>query len=333
MSALVESMAYAGEVPWHGLGVEVEPTVTPEEMLKAAGLDWLIEKEKLRTESGIIVPDMHSLTRVRPSGDRDSLGVCGPDYTPFQNHEVFDFFKRFVDAGDMEMHTAGALRDGKLVWGLAKLSEGFTLTGGDEVSGYLLLSSPHQWGKGFRALFSPIRVVCNNTLTYALQHGKGQGFTMPHITAFDDDVKRSAAEALGLCHQQMTAFKEQAEFLSKTPAQFTDVQRFMATLFEPQTLEDTGMTEAANDADVRAQVLELSSKRAQDAMDALYLQPGATLPSSKGTWWGAVNAVTFLVDHKLGRDRDASVEQAWFGQRATLKRKAVETALEFARAA
>ena len=66
---------------------------------------------------------------------------------------------------------------------------------------------------------------------------------------------------------------------------------------------------------------------------ALEEQPGANLKSSKGTWWGAANAVTFIVDHKWGHDRDAALHNAWFGGRASLKQKAISKALEYAKAA
>ena len=66
---------------------------------------------------------------------------------------------------------------------------------------------------------------------------------------------------------------------------------------------------------------------------AIDQQPGAKLKSSNGTWWGAMNAVTFVVDHKWGHDRDASLHNAWFGGRASLKQRAMNKAIEYARAA
>ena len=67
--------------------------------------------------------------------------------------------------------------------------------------------------------------------------------------------------------------------------------------------------------------------------EALEQQPGANLKSSKGTWWGAVNAVTYVVDHKWGHDRDAAMHNAWFGARASLKNRAMVKAIEYAKAA
>ena len=41
------SMAYAGDLPWHGLGTKVSNDLTPEQMLKAAGLDWTVDPVEL----------------------------------------------------------------------------------------------------------------------------------------------------------------------------------------------------------------------------------------------------------------------------------------------
>ena len=44
MVANVETMAYAGETPWHGIGTQVSEELTPFEMIKSAGLDWNVRK-------------------------------------------------------------------------------------------------------------------------------------------------------------------------------------------------------------------------------------------------------------------------------------------------
>jgi len=117
MSHEVETMAYANETPWHGLGTPVADNLTPAQMLNAAGLNWQVKKKAL------VVDELdHTLTShyalVRDT-DNKILGVCGSDYTPTQNQDVFEFFDKFCKAGDMKMETAGSLHGGKIVWGLA----------------------------------------------------------------------------------------------------------------------------------------------------------------------------------------------------------------------
>ena len=145
MAHEVETMAYAGEVPWHGLGVEVSNDLTPLQMMQKAGLDWRVEKvdayvdingEQVRTGQQALVrtSDCTILTNVTDA------------WNPLQNEEAFDFFAEYVAAGDMEMHTAGSLKNGQIVWALAKVKESFDVFGEDQVDSYFLFSNPHQYG-------------------------------------------------------------------------------------------------------------------------------------------------------------------------------------------
>jgi phage/plasmid-related protein TIGR03299 len=174
MSHEIESIAWTNEVPWHGLGVEVSDDLTADEMLVKAGLDWTVSKRPLyfpkvnteRTELKLI-PNKFALTR---DSDESTLDVVGDSYKPVQNADALDFFKRFVDSGDMKMETAGSLRNGQFIWGLAKIQESFNVGAGDEdrIEGYLLLTQPHKFGFSMVAALTPIRVVCMNTMKMAL---------------------------------------------------------------------------------------------------------------------------------------------------------------------
>ena len=146
MAHAVETMAYAGELPWHGLGVKVADDLTPREMQEAAGLDWSVEKLPMVAKAGneeIRIPTQQALVR---STDKKVLSVIGQNWEPVQNDEAFDFFVDFVKQGNMQMHTAGSLQDGKMVWALAKVDDDFELFNGDKVESYLLFSNPHQYG-------------------------------------------------------------------------------------------------------------------------------------------------------------------------------------------
>ena len=342
MAHAVETMAYAGELPWHGLGVKVEDNLTPDEMLVAAGLDWTVSKRHLFTHSEpsvdnskevIPVNDYYVLVR---DSDNKTFGPCGPKFVPSQNADAFKFFEKFTSVGDMSMDTAGALKGGEQVWGLAKINDGFTLPGDDRVLGYLLVSVSHKWGKANEIRFTPIRVVCNNTLTYALADKTRPSFKMPHLTALDADVFKSAEEALGIAGDRMKDFKESAEFLSSKNYTSQNVVSYISELFQPELLEQQKNIEQMSDIKAiatRQSMVDEFKRVPAMVHQALEEQPGANLKSSKGTWWGAANAVTFIVDHKWGHDRDAALHNAWFGGRASLKQKAISKALEYAKAA
>ena len=328
MSHEVESMAYANEVPWHGLGTPVSADLTPAQMLQAAQLDWRVEKKALFVDD--LDTQINSHYALVRNTDSRILGICGNEYTPTQNQDVFEFFDKFCKAGDMKMETAGSLHGGRRVWGLAKINGGFMLGGKDEVEGYILLDNPHIWGKSLQILFTPIRVVCNNTLTAALRNNNNQEntFRMSHDRAFDDQIKQQAAEKVGLAMKALDVFKDKSEFLASKRAKDQKVLEFFSKLVNP-TLFQTAQ-EQSEDGTVNRADLGRVVNRLYELVDT---QPGADLKTSAGTWWGAFNAVTYYYDHVAGTDQDKRLTSAWFGSAATRKREALELAVEFAEAA
>jgi phage/plasmid-like protein (TIGR03299 family) len=342
MTHAVETMAYTGEVPWHGLGTEVNNTMSPKEMLKAAQIDWTVSKRPAYTtdrpdvwnlndpteEAGFLrASDQYFLVR---DSDNKILSPCGESYVPFQNAEVMDFFKKFTEAGSMTMETAGSLKEGKDIWGLAKITDKFSLSGGDEVGGYLLLNNSHQVGKAMTVMFTSIRVVCNNTLTMALKghYTEGNRFRVLHLQMFDEEIHKAAEEALGISGQQMQQFKEQSEFLESKRAKEFDLSNYIAELFQPNLLIERA--KAADQAALPPLYQEFA-RTAELVHEAVECSPGANLASAKGTWWGALNAVTYVVDHqKKSMAEGNALHSAWFGSGANTKRKALAKALEYA---
>ena len=219
MVAAVETMAYAGEVPWHGLGTKVPHDLSTDEMLKQSGLDWYVEKlpTYVNAPSGQIQGDTINVQKntgsfalVRSSDNKVLAPSVGQNWNPVQNKEAFDFFSEYVEAGDLEMHTAGSLMDGKMVWALAKVKQSFELFKGDEVENYMLFSNPHQFGKSIDIRMTPIRVVCNNTLTLSLSTDSDSMVKVNHRREFNPEMVK---EQLGIAREKMDNYKTMAEFL------------------------------------------------------------------------------------------------------------------------
>jgi|TARA_R110002110_G_scaffold5334_3_gene27511 phage/plasmid-like protein (TIGR03299 family) len=337
MAAAVETMAFAGEVPWHGLGVPVEDTMTPEEMLEAAGLNWTVSRRPAYTikepvwheNVGLVNAEGHHFI-VRDT-DNSVLSACQDKYVPFQNADTFKFFKKFVSNGAMKMETAGSLKNGQDIWGLAKLESSFELPGGDRIEGYLLIDSPHVAGKALTILFTPIRVVCSNTMALALG-GDGKRFRVLHLQAFDDDIMKAAEEALGISETKMAEFQEQTTFLSSKKAKPIDIQKFIAELLQPELLIERAKLDIANDVPFAEQF----NRTAEQVHDAIALSPGADLTSAKGTWWGALNGVTYVMDHtkrESERVKGGALYSTWLGPNAVVKRRALDLATEYAKTA
>ena len=310
----VAQMAYAGDKPWHGLGVEVSNDLTPAQMMRKAGLDWSVEKVDsfIEVDGERIPTGQQSLVR---SSDNKILTNVGGDWNPVQNSEAFEFFSEYVLAGDMEMNTAGSLKGGSNVFALAKVKDSFTILGEDQVDSYLLFSNPHQYGKAIDVRFTPIRVVCSNTLTFSLNSASKNFVKLNHRSVFDADQVK---ETLGIAHDKFSQYKEMAEFLSTRRFTAESLVQFYNDVF-PYTHKES-----------EVKTVKDLSKNARDAYEVLETQPGANF--GEGTWWQALNSITYLTDHKLGRNADTRMQSAWFGVNQSRKIKAANKAVEYATA-
>lgn len=309
MSHMIETMAYAGEVPWHGLGVKVLGDLTPEQMLEKAQLNWTVEKVPV---TYMYKGDQHATGKqalIRGT-DGKLLDVITDDWNPLQNAEAFDFFNDFVMNGDMEMHTAGSLKGGQIVWALAKVKDGFTIFKGDSVDSYLMFSNPHQFGKSINIVLTPIRVVCWNTHQMALGGVVDKIIKVNHRRKFDaEEVKRT----MGIAHKKLEEYKETALFIGSKRFSKETLVEYFDTVFP--SLSKKGKEQ---------------SRAAVEAMTVIEKQPGSQF--AEGTWWQAYNTVTFMADHLLGRSNDTRLQSAWFGANRQKKVEALEQAIEFAKA-
>lgn len=306
-------MAYVGETPWHGLGTKVPGDLTPEQMLQAAGLDWEVEKVEAFAKVGGKNVSVGRSALVRKSDNR-ILDVVSDDWNPVQNAEAFEFFNDFIAEGDMEMHTAGSLKGGQIVWALAKVNDSFELFGGDKVESYLHFSNFHKYGLATDVRFTPIRVVCNNTLTLSLNTKVERMVKISHRREFNgDNVKLM----LGVAAEKLAKYKEMAQFLGSKRYNNENIVEYFKRVFPVIGGNENSRKEL--------------SKNANIAMDVLDTQPGAEF--AQGSWWQAFNTVTYLTDHLAGRTADTRLTSAWYGAHKNLKTTALETAIEMAEAA
>ena len=319
MSHKVENMAYVRQVPWHGLGFQMKDGMSAAAMRKAAKQDYHVSKlgAGVKLADGTWLDDPAGFYLVRDT-DNKILSHVGRLYQPVQTETIFQFFHDFVQAGQMEMETAGSLDGGRIVWALARVKQAdFALKGKDEMRNYLLLCSPFERGKALTMQWTNVRVVCWNTLCMALGSnlkGKGHAFRMAHTRDFKVE-QEEAKKAMGLVVDHSKIFAEAATLLAKKKAKADDVELFFQHVLGKTPEEVKQRIPAA-----------LPKYRA-----ALEHAPGADLITAKGTWWGALNAVTWVVDHEQGKQRDSALKNAWLGNQAILKRRALELALEAAK--
>ena len=188
---LVESMAYAGERPWHGLGNKLATNQSIDAWKESAGMDWTLEESEVRYISGQngigtinAFPEQKVLYR---SDTKVPLAVVSKRYQVVQPGEILEFYRDLTEVGGFELETAGVLREGRKFWALAKTGQSMTLKGRDRVDGYLLLATACDGTLATTAQFTSVRVVCNNTLAIALGDTSG-AIKVPHRSQFDPSV-------------------------------------------------------------------------------------------------------------------------------------------------
>lgn len=308
------STAYAGETPWHGLGTEVPADLTPQEMQKAAHLDWGVEKVKnyYTFNKKKIYTGQESLVR---STDGRYLTTVSPGWEPVQNDTAFEFFNDFIEEGDMQMNTAGSIDSGEglLVWALAKVNDGFTLFGGDEVQSYLLFTNPHIYGRSVDIRFTPIRAVCNNTVSLALAGKNDLMVRLNHRSTFDEQFVK---DTLGVATDKMQTYKEAAELLGnkRYKKDKSDLAEYLMKVFPSTSTKEDAVKKL--------------SRPAKIAYDIVETQPGADY--APGTFWNAFNAVTYTTDHLLGHNDNTRMASAWYGTNRKRKTDALKLAVEMA---
>lgn len=342
MAHEIESMMFQGETPWHGLGTATTGKLTADEAMRAAGLDWRVSLTALVLADGRpAMPDPVDADDDRERSPhnavvRDSdgkiLGIVGPDFVPLQNREAFGWFDPFVASGEATYHTAGSLRGGQRSWVLAQLAaDPIDVLAGDAVRPFVLLSNAHDGSMSVRCGFTPIRVVCANTLSLAHGAQGSQLIRVKHTANLADNLDAVRA-TMDLAQHEFRATAEVWHDLARRDINTDDLTRYIKTVFHrSEGSTGTGI--------VLASSVEPSTEGArivpkiEGIFNNLRGDSQLSLEARKPSFWRAFNAVTEYIDHARGSDADSRLNSAWFGDGATIKRRAMEVATRMARAA
>lgn len=315
MSHEIETMAYFGQAPWHGLGTALAESdrYDWEAASKKAGLDWTVELVPLVTADEKQCKVDHRA--IRRTSDSKVLGIVGPRYTPLQNQDAFGWFQPFLDAGVSALHTAGSLRGGARIWVLAKLNlDPLVIAEGDEVEKFVLLSHGHDGTLAVRAGFTPIRVVCSNTL--ALAHGADASklIRIKHTKDVLENLANVRA-VMNVANAEFEATAEQYRLLARKSIKEADLRKYVRRVLRIEDEKDIG-TRTMN-------IIEEVVRLAEAGR-------GNDLPSVRGTLWTAYNGVSEYLAYERGRNDDNRLNSLWFGVGASLNRHALDVALDMA---
>jgi phage/plasmid-like protein (TIGR03299 family) len=314
MAHLVETMMYVGETPWHGLGKTIpeEKKLSIDEAIVAAGLDWVVDRRPMFTEYNkglklkVEVSGCYAMCR---NTDDSVLGVVGQDYTPLQNTEAFKWFQPFLDAKEATIETAGSLKTGRKVWVLVKIRKGeLSVHNKDEVNHYMLLSNSHDGTTAVRVGFTPIRVVCNNTLCLAHESKASKLLRVKHTSRLHENLE-AIREIMSLARREFRATVKQYEALASKGINKKDLETYVRKVF--QLPDDKG------------------GKELIPAVVFLF-EEGRGAKEAGNTHWGAYNAVNGYLNYFRGKTQDNTLTSLWFGDSAQVNKRALDVALEMA---
>jgi phage/plasmid-like protein (TIGR03299 family) len=335
------AIAAGTEAPWHGFANEVEAAAGYRAWLTASGTDWTVSKQRIRVVDGKVIPGRFAIVR---DDNGAPLSTCGTGWTPFQNEQVAEFFQKYCDAGQLTMETFGSLHDGRYIWGLARVGDAFAVGREDVVKGFVLFMNTHEAGKAAVIKHVAMRTVCQNSLARGLRED-GAEIRITHNLKFNDAMKRKAEATLKLSQDSLKNFAETAERLANTACTPEQADVFFKHVFKigdgpdvlaaaieatPAVSRAVSIDEVIGATETPEETQRRTSPVLVKLRESLLTGPGADLDGSRGTLWGALNAVTHVIDHKLGGDRDLRLRNAWFGYRADSKERAVEIANQVA---
>ena len=346
MAHAFESGFFVGELPWHGLGTTLaaDTRLSVSEAIRIAKMDWDVYCKplyaRLRDGSYQQAPCTFGTYRsmLMDNGNGGTmeqeqwLGTVGTRYTPMQNQQAFEWFQPFLDRGEATLHTAGSLHDGRVIWVLAKLNRNpLQIVKGDEVSKFLLLSHSHDGSKAIRVGFTPIRVVCANTLAQAHGNANSKLLRFKH-TPNAYQALEEVRETVNAIDAAFEATAEQYRTLCRFQINRKDLEKYIRVVLDiaDNTAKGKPNTKGGN---IVQQVID----RFEGGM-------GNALPGVKGTLWAAYNALTEYMTWNRGEVQNRTEEtkktetesasnrlaSLWFGKSAKENETALQEALKMA---
>lgn len=279
---------------WHNLGTIVQEYPTSREALAFAGLDFEVEKRPVYIfpeieQDGINVPDAikipNRFATIRT--DRNTpLGIVGKDYKVVQNIDAFSFFDEIVgNTKGVLYETAGAIYGGSKIFITAKLPTYIKVGKDDLIEQYIFLTNTHDGSGSIIAAFTPIRICCNNTLNAALRNCSNV-VKIKH-TANAMDRLKEAHRLMGIVDTVSPLLEGIFNQWSKVRITDIELQELIKKVMAPskEVLERVRL----GDYEQLSTVFKNTCDR---VFEYAHTAPSQQLETTRGTLYGAVNAIT-----------------------------------------
>ncbi|GGI23359.1 DUF932 domain-containing protein [Pedobacter mendelii] len=305
---------------WHSLGQIIEDYPTSAEAIKYAGLDYQVEKRPLFTydtenfngnsEVDLIIPEIEvpDFYATMRTDTEQVLGVVGKDYNIVQNIDAFSFFDSIVGAKDGVLYeTAGALGKGERIFITAKLPDYIRIGRDDCIEKYLFLTTSHDGYGSITAAFTPVRIVCANTLNAALRN-HSNSIKIRHTASAQDRLKQ-AHQLLGITNILANELEEVFNHWSKIRITDTSVKRLVQLAMAPNR-ETFLNVQSGNVDEFSTAYNNIVSSVMEYALTASTQQEATT----KGTLYGAYNAVTgYFQNVRNYKDDESKFKSIMYG--------------------
>ncbi|QXV66763.1 DUF945 domain-containing protein [Mucilaginibacter sp. 21P] len=326
------------EKAWHGLGQIVADHPTSAEAMRFAGLDYQVEKRPLFTNelnnelneinpdfalSKIAVPNYYATVR---NDNNSVLGVVGKDYEVVQNADAFQFFDAIVGGGEgIKYETAGALGKGERIFITAKLPDHIQVGKQDLIEQYLFLTTSHDGFGSITAAFTPVRVVCQNTLNAAMRN-QSAGIKIRHTASANDRLKQ-AHTLMGISHKAGEELQELFNYWSRVRITDKQVKKLIQVAMAPNK-------EVIHNLELG--LLDKLSTTYTNIVDSAFTyamgDPTQQMETTAGTLFGAYNAITgYYQNVRKFKDGDAKLKSIMDGTAKQRAQVAFDLCTSFAR--
>jgi phage/plasmid-like protein (TIGR03299 family) len=338
MMDAVETMAYVGATPWHGKGKAVTNEAAMYSaplFMTEADLDWEAEKRQLSrklvgTDGAETYIPANAWEVIRSSDGKVLADMVGERYTILQNRDAFNWFQPWLDQREAALHTGGALFGGSRIWALAKLNrDPMEIAAGDIVEKYVLLSHSHDGSLAVRVGFTPIRVVCWNTLSMAHSADASKLIRLKHSKNVKTNLE-NLREVMNLVNAEFEATAEQYRLLQRKSINQNDLRKYVKMVFEVEADDNVIWPNGARTKEMKEVVSERQKNILESVIELCEAGKGNNLPSVRGTYWSAYNGVTEYLSYVNGRNEDNRLNSLWFGQNANFNKRALAAAVEMA---
>lgn len=300
---------------WREMSTKIEHSSKAQEAMKEAGLDYEVGSKGLFVwadrAGGKSLPIGEKVATYRKDTG-EPLGVVGESYKIIQNKDAFSFFDTIIENRQADYTSAGTFDGGRRVFLQAKLPKDIIIKG-DVVEKYLLIVNSHNGSTPLKMLWTPIRVVCQNTLAMAMRGGESE-FVIRHSGNVVNKISL-ANESLLNAMKYFNHFELVATSLADRMMTEAEVKKYFNLVAFKNEGKETDSTQLKNKRDLLFTLFERGKGQEQKAI--------------RHTAWAAYNAVTEYVDHhhtvKNSKDNpNKRLENIWLGSGALAKREAFD---------